>query len=336
MKDLIVITKKYGFYTGATVATQHYVDNWSKYFDRIYVFTLENESINEYKNITVIECGNEKKLLKDVLKLKKSTNEVVGYSDDHLGYLFEAVGIPYIHTYHGNWPDARYVSSDMFFKSFYFIHYYKKTISSAAVTVDVSYYMHQKFTKKYAKHSVVIRNGTNQISSIKCSNKINPRILMIGNIDKRKYKIAKKIFKLIKNSELIKSFTIDIYGEVYDKKLSNELNSYDFVNIKGKVSKIDISDYNILLSLSAMENLPISIVEAAQAKIPIISTNVGGVSEVVHDSLNGYILDSNNYNEIIKLIDKATKMDVLNDMALSEEFNWEKSSLKYIKVFDSI
>ena len=49
---------------------------------------------------------------------------------------------------------------------------------------------------------------------------------------------------------------------------------------------------DILLSLSSSEGLPVSMMEALSAGIPIVSSNVGGVSEIVNE-ITGVLLDSN-------------------------------------------
>lgn len=47
---------------------------------------------------------------------------------------------------------------------------------------------------------------------------------------------------------------------------------------------------DLFLSTSSSEGLPVSMMEAASFGVPIISTNVGGVSEIVHDGFNGKLL----------------------------------------------
>ena len=118
---LFVLTKKWGRnYTGATLATQYFVDRWTSQFDRIAVFTLEIGNYDNTKqNISVLKCKNEQELLLALKEENRCDSSTVGYSDDHLGYLLKKANIPYIHTYHGNWPDARWVNADFFIKSFY-------------------------------------------------------------------------------------------------------------------------------------------------------------------------------------------------------------------------
>lgn len=70
--------------------------------------------------------------------------------------------------------------------------------------------------------------------------------------------------------------------------------SYDF---KGFVNRDDICAYyakgevSAFITTSSTEGLPVSIMEAMACGIPIIATNVGGISEMVSD--NGYLLSDN-------------------------------------------
>ena len=56
-KTLAVLTKKWGRnYTGATLATQYFVDRWASRFDRVVVFTLEiGNCDNTKRNISVLK-----------------------------------------------------------------------------------------------------------------------------------------------------------------------------------------------------------------------------------------------------------------------------------------
>ena len=45
--------------------------------------------------------------------------------------------------------------------------------------------------------------------------------------------------------------------------------------------------------MSETEGIPVSIMEAQSYGIPVIATNVGGTSEIVHDGINGVLLSRN-------------------------------------------
>lgn len=74
------------------------------------------------------------------------------------------------------------------------------------------------------------------------------------------------------------------------------------INIKckftGHLSNISIFEYyhnntfDLFINLSKSEGIPLSIMEAMSFGIPSIGTNVGGVSEIIEDGVNGYLLSS--------------------------------------------
>jgi glycosyltransferase involved in cell wall biosynthesis len=55
-----------------------------------------------------------------------------------------------------------------------------------------------------------------------------------------------------------------------------------------------MSQASLLLMTSKFEGMPITLIEALYAGLPIISTNVGGCSEAVHHGVNGYLVEPGN------------------------------------------
>ncbi|MCS6917673.1 MAG: glycosyltransferase [Chitinophagales bacterium] len=51
--------------------------------------------------------------------------------------------------------------------------------------------------------------------------------------------------------------------------------------------------FDLMLHLSATEGLPVSMMEVQAAGIPVIAANVGGISELVEDGWNGFLLSPN-------------------------------------------
>ncbi|MBP6455279.1 MAG: glycosyltransferase family 4 protein [Chitinophagaceae bacterium] len=81
--------------------------------------------------------------------------------------------------------------------------------------------------------------------------------------------------------------------------------------IVGNVSYEKVADYvrgaDALVLFSRYENLPCVILECLCAGLPIISTNVGGVAEVVNPK-NGFIIDNENQTQLL---------DALNSLILN-------------------
>lgn len=89
--------------------------------------------------------------------------------------------------------------------------------------------------------------------------------------------ILKEKLNQIKEKFKHKNFSPNFVGYLENKKIFEyyKNNPFDF-----------------FITLSASEGLPVSLMEACRAGLPIIATNVGGISEIVNDGVNGILLSS--------------------------------------------
>jgi glycosyltransferase involved in cell wall biosynthesis len=87
----------------------------------------------------------------------------------------------------------------------------------------------------------------------------------------------------------------------------------DKVRITGVVSDVEnyLADADVYVASSIFEGLPISMLEAMSAGLPIISTNVGGVPDIIKHGENGILVapgDKNGYVQALReLINDETK-----------------------------
>jgi glycosyltransferase involved in cell wall biosynthesis len=71
------------------------------------------------------------------------------------------------------------------------------------------------------------------------------------------------------------------------------------IDLHGSVDVIQILNFykekkvDLFINLSTHEGIPVSIMECQSFGIPVIATNVGGVSEIVFNGLNGFLLNGN-------------------------------------------
>lgn len=160
---------------------------------------------------------------------------------------------------------------------------------------------------------------------------------MIGSVCQRKYGKLVDLDKqlLEKNTKL----NIDIYGGVFNKKLAEQLQSFPNIHLKGFVdfNNIDISEYDFFLSTSTQENMPISVIEALKAHLPVIAFNVGGVSEAVDDT-SGCIVDNCDIDEMVSTIaDVLHGKKVFNFSGLDiGDYDWIKAAASYKQIFEKM
>jgi glycosyltransferase involved in cell wall biosynthesis len=120
-----------------------------------------------------------------------------------------------------------------------------------------------------------------------------------------------KVFAKIDNHGKKHKLVIMGDGPLMDdlKKLCLNFRTQDNIIFDGFVEKIEMrlnaSHYYVNSSYS--EAMPISVLEAMSVGKPIIASNVGGLSEIVKNGLNGYLIDFNDelacitsFNEIIE------------------------------------
>jgi len=85
--------------------------------------------------------------------------------------------------------------------------------------------------------------------------------------------------------------------------------------ITGEISNNEILNeyrknyYDIFISVSETEGLPVSIMEAISFGIPIIATDVGGTNEIVKNNVNGWLI-----NKDFDVKDLANKIIDINEM----------------------
>lgn len=151
----------------------------------------------------------------------------------------------------------------------------------------------------------VNRLGVELMPSIPLSR--NEKKLIIFSVS---YFIGVKRVSLIAESlDLIHDIEIEWFhiGEgfidvdAYNKRINDILK--DRPNIKyhllGNMLKSEVISFlqnqyvDLLVNVSSSEGLPVSMMEAMSFSIPVLATNVGGVSDIVADQFNGFLVPSN-------------------------------------------
>lgn len=113
----------------------------------------------------------------------------------------------------------------------------------------------------------------------------------------------------------------------------------------GQMKNVDVlhfyesNNIDALINLSSSEGLPVSMMEALSFGIPIIATNVGGVSEIINDKTGILIKDNPSNEEISNAIYKfhsmpLEKMDSLRLSCIKHwqnKFNADSNYIKFIE-----
>ncbi len=150
-------------------------------------------------------------------------------------------------------------------------------------------------------------------------------ILSVGELNKNKnHEIIIKAISKIKNPHIY--YVICGKGEMekYLRNLSNELGVEDRVMLLGYRSDIAeiLKVVDLFVFPSYREGLPVSLMEAMAAGLPIICSNIRGNSDLIENHKGGYLVDPNNMNAFAKYIELfIERSDKISDMSL---YNKEK------------
>lgn len=112
-------------------------------------------------------------------------------------------------------------------------------------------------------------------------------------------------------------------------------------------SRTDVDDIlnknDIFCLISNYEGLPISIIEAMRAGMPIIASDVGGVNELVQDEVNGFLIPRGNISELVdklKYILEHKKliksMGEASRKIYEEEYTADRMNQKILSVYNEV
>lgn len=192
---------------------------------------------------------------------------------------------------------------------------------------------------------VTIHNGISDISNeFKKSefSKDKLKIVMISRFCPQKdpYTLIKAVSEL--NNEGY-NVVLDLfgYGEELDKVLATiENTDCSNINYTGEISDVTpiLKNYDVYSLISNWEGLPIGIIEAMRAGLPILVSDVGGNSECVKD--NGFLVKRQDVSDCkIQLKKFLDNKDNLQEFAknsrcfFEEEFNTKNVQNKTMKVY---
>lgn len=143
-----------------------------------------------------------------------------------------------------------------------------------------------------------------------------------------------KAIKEVKNSSKMEFVIVGggpLIGEIKSLAENLEIKNIHFLDKRNDIREVMIQS-DIFVLTSKKDALPNVILEAMANKIPIISTNAGGIPELVINNKTGILVEIGDYKSISKSIDNLYEMDTEEKYKLVESaynhilnnFNLEK------------
>ncbi len=159
-----------------------------------------------------------------------------------------------------------------------------------------------------AQKIIVIYNGIVPHSEIPEVSENNP--LIIGNIGRLTYQKAQEVFINMAKELSLKGVQCLYYlygsGENYDlyNRLIENYNLSDTVFLMGYTENVyeAMSKIDIFILTSRYEGIPYVILQAMDYAKPIISTDVGGINEIIKDGFNGLLVKNGDISELTEKV----------------------------------
>ena len=297
------------------------------------IFDIKTHILSNIKTLSLIL-----KIKPDIIHCNSTTAGIVGRIS---GFLTRT---PVVFTVHG-WAFTSGTNKKK--QTFYKIletllaTFTKKIICVSEYDRQIALKVMPFFKNKF----ITIHNGISDIPDEfkkKEFSKDQLKIVMISRFCPQKdpYTLIKAVDQLNKEGLNIE---LDLfgYGEELDKVLSTiEETNGSNIQYKGEISDVTpiLKDYDVYALISNWEGLPIGIIEAMRAGLPILVSDVGGNSECIKD--NGFLVKRQDVSgckiQLKKFLDNK---DNLQEFAknsrcfFEEEFMCEKMVCKTIKEY---
>ena len=293
------------------------------------------------------------KLIKQIKKMNPDIVQLTGLQLE--GFLLLLVcriaKVKTVLAIHGSLKESLLIGN---IKKYIFYKLEKYTIKNATISYGVSDYVSSweicKLSKNYFGTIYNISKFNKSNRSIKKELGLDKEDIVIvstGRIVTEKgydilWEVIKKIGKL-KNVKFIiagegeykKEFDFQIKKEKYEQHVF-------LVGYQPDISFV-LNEADIFIICTKHETLCISLLEAAMAKLPLIGTNVGGIPEIIKDSINGYLVDNldvDTFSEkLLKLVSDEKLRKKMGENAfriVNSKFSESSITMKLDKLYQSI
>lgn len=250
---------------------------------------------------------------------KKNKPDLVHLHSSKAGILgriaAKSLGIPTVFTAHG-WAFTEGVSYKRR-KVYLVVERFMAKVSNKIITVS-------EFDRQLALYSKVgnedlistVHNGMPNLPKIhrSYSSEIVVKLIMVARFDEQKdymslIQAVNHLDKLNYHLELVGDGPLMAEAKVYVE----DLDLTDFISFSGACNdvaqRLAISD--VFLLISNWEGLPLTILEAMRAGLPVIASNVGGVSEAVVDADTGFLVPRGDSYLLAEAINKLLNNEEL-------------------------
>lgn len=274
-------------------------------------------------------------MLWDTFKARNSVDYILidTYSTSNFWYAFfvsqlsRILNIQYIPILHGGNLPIR-LKNNLKMSRMVFSNSYKN--------ISPSKYLLKEFILKGFLNTVYIPNAI-QIENYdyKQRNAIEPKLLWVRSFAKiYNPKMAVEVFKIVK--EKFPEATLCMVGPDKDgslREVEKQAERYNLaVEFTGKLSKKEwlsrSADYDIFINTTHFDNMPVSVIESMALGLPVISTNVGGLNDLLRHKVDAVLVNDNDAfkmsEAIFELVEKPQLVTQMTQNAKqkAQGFDW--------------
>ncbi len=130
------------------------------------------------------------------------------------------------------------------------------------------------------------------------------------------------------------------------KEMASKLGIRDQVMFPGFLSQEDkvraFAEADIFINTNRLDNMPVSVIEACAFGLPVVATNVGGISHLFSDGENALLVESDNVEEMAAAIERLLNAPELaeklsrNGHALAERSSWRSVRRLWTDLFEEL
>jgi glycosyltransferase involved in cell wall biosynthesis len=175
--------------------------------------------------------------------------------------------------------------------------------------------------------------------------KIQPRIILTrAHVSRNNLTCALKAYRLVKQkyprAEMVIAGDGPQRADLEALVAAEKLNGITFI---GEVEQRELArwfaEVDVYVNCSTIDGLPASLLEALAAGLPVVTTGVGGIPEVVKDGVNGLIVPPNDpatlAERVFRLVESPELAAKLSEQAQQSvrRYSWEQVCRQWEDVF---
>lgn len=215
----------------------------------------------------------------------------------------------------------------------------KGILKNASAVIALTEHMKGAMQALYSRDVIVVPNGINL-------NEIAEREAEGGNPGKKILFVGR--LHPVKGTQYLLGAMSIIHRELPEAKLilvgdgeerelleslTDSLGIRECVEFAGRVPHERVQDYmnqaEVFVLSSLSEGFPVTILEAMACGLPVVATRVGGVPDIIEDGANGYLIDTENPEQIAEALLRVLQDEELqkimsnNNRKSAEKYRWD-------------